>query len=281
MNPALLSGIVSGASSLVNLGLGIWQNKKNEDLMRESWHREDTAVSRRVMDLKKAGLNPVLAAGQGAQSSGPVQVSAPEVRNDAVERYLAVKGAQTNIAQTKAQTAYINSQTAKNNQLINYLADMNPMKLRGESQQNLLREIELAFKPEKMQADIDRIIQQNEESKDRMSTAEKQRAILDQVNKLKSVEVEIQEKFGFDEAQMENLRKRLEYNFNQMYGEATNKLKVTKIDMEMDKLYFLNQMLEQTKNFHMKAGSQDQLQLLMNLLGSLSGQAGQMQSFLK
>lgn len=83
MDPVIGSALIGGASNLLGGLLGSSsarkaqqrQNEWNLAVYREAreWDKNlaDTEVQRRVQDMKNAGLNPMLAAGDGASSGSP------------------------------------------------------------------------------------------------------------------------------------------------------------------------------------------------------------------
>lgn len=75
---SFLTGLMGKSASEQNLSL----QKKNLDwqkhVQQEIWNREDTAVQRRMKDLRDAGLNPWSAAGQSANAGSIVNTQAPQ-----------------------------------------------------------------------------------------------------------------------------------------------------------------------------------------------------------
>ena len=113
MSLASLAGIGSVLGPIGQFGSDIITNVLNQRNMKKQWEREDTSVQRRVQDLVKAGLNPVLAAGQGATSSPPIRIEPPTVDGGGFGRAIQARVLANQQRMTAADAARAESEAAK------------------------------------------------------------------------------------------------------------------------------------------------------------------------
>ena len=93
---------MGGLTGLLNIGF-------NRKAYWRQLEREDTAVQRRTQDMEAAGVNPLLAAGQPAQSTPQAQQKAPDLSGfgkgmEAMMNRVLLHKANTDISMTEAQT---------------------------------------------------------------------------------------------------------------------------------------------------------------------------------
>lgn len=103
----LLGGLAGAAVDLFNLGEQKKQNEWLKGAQEKTWEREDNAVQRRAADMEAAGINPLLAAGNPASTSSPIQIGAPQMGTNAIDKAalgIAMAKQKADITKTAADT---------------------------------------------------------------------------------------------------------------------------------------------------------------------------------
>lgn len=119
---SIFGGVSSAGQAIGNFNLQKEQLAYQKKMQLRQWSREDNAVQRRVDDLRKAGLSPVLAAGSAAQSSPAQVLQAPQISgveqlgegvSRGLQTMLALNQAEAVIGRTDAERDLLKMQARK------------------------------------------------------------------------------------------------------------------------------------------------------------------------
>lgn len=136
--------VLGGITGLVGTGYNLYANKRDFDyqkaLQQQLFEREDTAIQRRMADLKAAGINPNLAAGSGAGAGSIVSRSNTNDVNfgAALDTMAAVNQIKLQKQEQKQKKAELD--------ILDKEKKMKDMEIASKSLSNLLQEHETLFK---------------------------------------------------------------------------------------------------------------------------------------
>lgn len=150
----------------LNLGYNIYASEKNRDDQNSLVHynkmmnqvqmdREDNAVQRRTKDMRKAGINPLLAAGNPASASSVSTPTAPARVPQKISPMdlLAYQQGKANIAKTNAETMVAEATIANLEETNKNIREQNE-KLRLEN--NVLESTDVVRETEAIKAQQDK-----------------------------------------------------------------------------------------------------------------------------